>query len=107
MSKTRNRSKDQWIRYKKLEEENKRLKKEVSKLRKLVSNLFVDHLEERSQRLKEGKPTIDTLCESCGNQDLKHIQLNRVDGLFNMYVCNSCTHRSEIKKVKETQKNKL
>lgn len=101
MSKTRNRSKDQWIRYKKFEEENKRLKKEVSKLRKLVNNAVVDHLEERKQRVKEGKPIVDPACESCGNQDLKQIQVNRADGIFSMYVCNCCSHRSELKKVKE------
>jgi hypothetical protein len=101
MSKTRNRSKDQWVRYKKFEEENKRLKKEVSKLRKLVNNAVIDQLEEREQRVKDGKPIIDPTCEQCGNEDLKELEITRADGKFKMHVCNSCGHRSELKKQKE------
>jgi hypothetical protein len=102
MSKTRNRSKDQWIRYKKLEQENKKLKKELSKLRKLVNNSVIDHLEEREQKVREGRPTIMPLCENCGNEDIRSIPVKRQDGNFEIVVCSSCSHRSELKKIKKS-----
>jgi len=47
-------SPEDWKRYKKLEQENEKLKREVSKLRKLVNSSCVDYLEEtRGEGLKE------------------------------------------------------
>jgi hypothetical protein len=82
-------SKAEWRRLLKFEQENEKLRKEVSKLRKQVRNGFVDELEERSKRVKQGKPAIVPTCETCGNEDIHFITIERKDGNFEMKVCRS------------------
>jgi len=92
---------DDWKRYNKFKDENIKLRKEVSKLRKLVKDSHEDVLEERQLRVDEGLPPVLPMCEVCGNNDLKNIPIVRKDGSFNMRLCNSCGHRHPLKKLKE------
>lgn len=94
-------SKNEWKRYKKFEQENERLRKEVSKLRKVVNNLVIDQLEERANKVENGQSAITPICEICGNDDLHSVPIKRPDGEFEIKVCKSCSHRSSMKKVKE------
>lgn len=93
------RSEEDWRRYSKFKEDNQKLRKEVTKLRKLVKELTQDHLAEKLRRQSEGLEPIKPLCETCGNDDLDIIPINRPDGEFEIRVCNSCGQRSEMKKV--------
>ena len=99
---SRNRSsKNDWRRFRKFEQENATLKKEVSKLRKLVNSLaLVDQLEERAENIQQGKPPITKVCERCGNDDLTDMSIKRPDGEWEIMICKSCQHRSQMKKVK-------
>ena len=93
---------DDWRRFNKFKEENEKLRKEVSKLRKMVQEAFIDKLEKRQNKLDNNEATIEIqhLCEQCGNDDIKTITLPRADGKFELIVCKSCGHRSELKKLK-------
>lgn len=93
-------SEEDWHRYNKFKEDNQKLRKEVGKLRKLVKELTQDRLEERLRRQSEGLEPVKPLCETCGNDDLGSVPINRPDGQFEIRVCNSCGQRSEMKKVK-------
>lgn len=90
-------SKSEWRRYKKFEQENEKLRKEVSKLRKQVKVSFVDRLEQRSDRIERGQPAILPVCEQCGNNDIHYILIERSDGEFEIRICRSCEHKSEMK----------
>lgn len=90
-----------WSRYSKFKEENERLRKEVSKLRKVVQDVLVDRLEKKQNRLDNDEPAIEPTCERCGNTDLNKISIPRADGKFELITCKSCGHRSELKRVKE------
>ena len=94
-------SKNEWRRYKKFEQENEQLRKEVSKLRKVINNLVIDKLEERESKVDNGQPSITPICEICGNEDLMTVPIKRPDGNFEIKVCKSCSHRSQMKKLKE------
>lgn len=94
-------SKSEWRRYKKFEQENEKLRKEVSKLRKQTRNAFVDKLEQRSDRIDEGKPAMLPMCEICGNNDIHFISIERKDGHFEIRICKSCEHRTEMKQKKK------
>jgi len=65
-------SPEDWKRYKKLEQENEKLKREVAKLRKLVNSNCIDQLEEREERVKESRKKgievepIEPICDNCG-----------------------------------------
>ncbi len=93
-------SKSEWRRYQKFEQENEKLRKEVSKLRKQVRTSLVDKLEERSDRVREGKPAILPTCENCGNEDVEFIPIKRTDGNFEIKVCKTCQHKSKMKQKK-------
>lgn len=96
----RNKEED-WHRFNKFKEENQKLRKEVSKLRKLVKEMYSDKLEERLKRQEEGLEPIKPLCETCGNDDLGTLSIKRPDGEFEIKVCNVCGTRSSMKKVKK------
>lgn len=93
-------SKSEWRRLKKFEQENEKLRKEVSKLRKQVKTKFVDELEQRSERVKQGKPAIIPTCENCGNEDVHSIFIERKDGKFEMRLCRSCKTKTQLRKLK-------
>lgn len=90
-------SKSEWRRLKKFEQENEKLRKEVSKLRKQARTKFVDELEQRSERVEKGEPAILPTCEQCGNNDIEIISIERKDGNFEIRICKSCEHRTEMK----------
>lgn len=100
-------SNNEWRRLRKFEQENDKLRKEVSKLRKQAKTVFVDKLEERSNRVDNGQPAMLLTCDNCGNHDVHVISLERKDGKFEIRVCKSCNHKSEMKKKKEKTKLKF
>jgi len=102
MAKKRN-DESEWRRFNKFKEENEKLRKEVSKLRKLVKDMYSDKLEEKLRRQEEGLEPRKQLCETCGNDDLADIPINRPDGKFVVKVCSNCGTRSDMKKVKDVQ----
>ena len=89
-----------WHRYNKFKEENERLRKEVSKLRKIVNEVLVDRLEKKQARVDNDECANEPTCERCGNTDIKTITIPRADGKFEIVTCNSCKHRSQMKKLK-------
>jgi hypothetical protein len=96
---SRNRSsKNDWRRYKKFEQENEKLRKEVAKLRKIINTMVIDQLEERVERVSKGERPIPHSCEVCGNEDLLPIPIKRADGDFEVRLCKSCGHRSDLKR---------
>lgn len=96
-------SKNDWRRYRKFEQENERLRKEVSKLRKVINKVVVDQLEERVRKVDNGGDPILRACDVCGNDELHSVPINRPDGSFEIRICASCGHRSQLKK-KEQKK---
>jgi hypothetical protein len=98
---SRNRSsKNDWRRYRKFEQENEKLRKEVNKLRKVINNIVIDELEKRALRVDDGEPAHLPICEICGNEDLYAVPIKRPDGEFEIRICKSCGHRHSMKKVK-------
>lgn len=85
---------DEWRRYTKFKEENQKLKKEVSKLRKQLKD--ATQIDQLSSKL-EAAPKQE-VCPICGNSDLNTLPIKRQDGEFKLVICNSCGHRSNIKK---------
>jgi len=104
-------SPEDWKRYKKLEQENEKLKREVSKLRKLVNSSCVDYLEEREEKVKEKRQRgidvepVEPICENCGKTEFKKISFKRIDGEFEIKVCGICSHRGTLKKIKGAEKS--
>jgi hypothetical protein len=104
-------SPEDWKRYKKLEQENEKLKREVTKLRKLVNVNCIDQLEEREERVKENKrrgvdiEPIELGCQNCGKTEFKIISFKRIDGEFEIKVCAVCSHRGDLKKIKGKEKD--
>lgn len=97
----RKKKEEDWRRFNKFKEENQKLRKEVSKLRKLVKEAYSDRLEDRLRRQEEGLEPRVPLCDICGNDDLSIMPINRPDGQFEIRICNNCGSRSDMKKVKE------
>lgn len=100
-------NKDDWERFDKFKNENEQLRKEVSKLRKLVKDTCIDSLNEKLKRQKDGLDAIKPLCQTCGNDDLAEIDIHRADGTFMFYLCNNCGSRSSVKKKKEIKKKEI
>lgn len=98
---------EDWRRFQKFQEENTQLKKEVAKLRKLVKESYVDSLNEKLKRQKDGEDPIKPLCSTCGNDDLHNVDVLRADGAFFFVICNNCGNRSSIKKKKEIKPKKV
>ncbi len=92
---------EDWRRFQKFQEENTQLKKEVTKLRKLVKEACIDSLSERLKRQEQGLEPRKPLCETCGNDDITPIDVFRADGTFVFNLCNNCGSRSPIKRKKE------
>ncbi len=99
MSRSRS-SKNDWRRYKKFEVENEKLRKEVSKLRRVINNMVIDQLEERVKKVEEDESPLSPVCDVCGNDDLHSVPIKRPDGEFEIRICKSCSHRSQMKKIK-------
>lgn len=104
--KPRKDNREDWQRYDKFKTENEQLRKEVTKLRKLVKEAFVDTLSEKLKRQEEGLEPRKQLCETCGNDDLTAIDVTRPDGSFTFHLCNNCGTRSSMKRKKEPKVKK-
>jgi cytochrome c556 len=89
-----------WSRYNKFKEENEKLRKEVSKLRKMLQEVLVDRLEKKQARVERDEPAMEPCCERCGNTDIKKITIPRPDGKFEIITCKSCKFRSDLKRMK-------
>ena len=101
MASSRSRSsKNDWRRFRKFELENEKLRKEISKLRKLVNSVVVDQLENKANRVKDGEQAYIPICVICGEDKLQTLELSRSDGKFEIKVCTLCGHRHPMKKVK-------
>jgi hypothetical protein len=105
MTRGRKDSPEDWQRYKKLEQENDKLKREVSKLRKLLNNSVIDQLEGKVSRIEEGGPAIEPICDKCGKIDFHKVPLKRADGNFEIRICLICGHRSAMRKIKQKVSN--
>lgn len=94
---------DDWRRFNKFKNENEKLRKEVATLRKLVQQGSIDKLDARQKRSENNQPCMEkeTLCERCGNPDIKKMVFPRADGKFELIACKSCGHRTELKKSKD------
>jgi len=97
-------SKGDWRRYLKFEQENEKLRKEVTKLRKIINNLVIDQLEKREEKVNEGKPVYEKACSCCGNSDICRVPISRPDGEFEVIICYSCNHRENMRQAKNKTK---
>jgi hypothetical protein len=95
---------EDWKRFDHFKTENEQLRKEVTKLRKLVKESCIDSLNEKLKRQEKGLDPVKPLCEICGNEDLHGVDVLRADGAFFFTVCNSCGAKSSLKKKKEIKK---
>jgi hypothetical protein len=96
-------------REKKLSHENKRLKKEIAQLRKLLARVDLDRysqvkdmIEEHYQedRLQEGQDILERLrqewkCFKCNSGYLEIILYTRRDGTHYYRKCNNCDNRTK------------
>jgi superfamily II helicase len=89
---------DDWRRYKKFEQENEKLRKEVSKLRKIISTMVADQLEDKVKKSEIMSTQKIEVCEICGNDDLYSIPITRTDGIFELKVCESCGNRNKLQR---------
>lgn len=105
MAKGKKESKEDWVKFNNFRDENVRLKKEVTKLRKLVKDSLIDNLQDKKDRVDQGLEPRKQLCDVCGNDNLTNMEVPRSDGVFAFYVCNSCGNRSAMKRKKEVKKN--
>ncbi len=104
MAKGKKDSKEDWIKFNEFRDENVRLKKEVTKLRKLVKESLIDNLQDKKDRVDQGLQPRKPICDICGNDNLTDMEVPRADGTFTFYVCNSCGNRSAMKRKKEIKK---
>lgn len=96
-----------------LKEQNKKLKREVSGLRKQISRLDLDRFEsfkealdrideiemEQSARRKERQVSKDKWrCWTCDNGTLKLTVLERRDGVYYFRKCEACNKRTRLQR---------
>ena len=94
---SKGKQKKEWVRYHKLSSENSKLKKEVSRLRRVINQFACDPNEkDKIQEYKHRKQ--EHVCEQCGNEGLQHLEITRPDGEFKVDLCQKCGHRSTLKK---------
>lgn len=111
MGKTRRGSRE-ISREQKLTHENKRLKREVSTLRKQLARLDLDRFTNVKELIEEsytagqesaGKEVIETLkkiwaCKECGEGYLQIILYNKLADTWYYRACTHCTHRTKAQK---------
>ena len=97
----------------KLKHENQKLKRQISQLRKQIARLdlsrytnikeLVDKYEHEDQeeKKKEHKDQIKKLweCFQCRSDHLRMVTFERKDGVFYFRKCNSCNHRTKLKRL--------
>lgn len=111
MGKSRRGSKE-FSREQKLIHENKRLKREVSSLRKQLARLDLDRFNTVREMIEDahaevqasvGKEVIETLkkawaCKECNEGYLEIILFNKLSDTWYYRACNSCSHRTKSQK---------
>jgi hypothetical protein len=97
----------------KLKHENQKLKRQISQLRKQLSRLdlnkyanlkeLVDkqELEDKHEEKQKHQEQVKKLweCFECRNGHLLMLTFERRDGVFYYRKCNSCGHRTQVKKL--------
>lgn len=87
----------EWNRYKKILEENKKLKQEVRKLRKIIDHANIDHkmdpLKKKMKQVVEEKEAIanNEICPKC-KANLKPIRIHRINKT--LHLCKKCDYRT-------------
>jgi len=114
MSKSRTqRSKGEHDLVDRLKHENQKLKRQISQLRKQLSRLdltkynnikeLVDkqESEDKEEAKQEHQEQIKKIweCFECRNDCLRMVTFERRDGVFYYRKCNSCGHRTELKRL--------
>lgn len=97
----------------KLKHENQKLKKQISQLRKQLARLDLNRysnlkelvdkheLEDQEEKKTEHKEQIKKLweCFECREDHLRMVTFERKDGVFYFRKCNSCGHRTKMKRL--------
>lgn len=91
-----------------LKHENRRLKRQISQLRKVIDRLDLDriaHVRELLEQHDEQEKVIAELkkeeawkCYDCGKGTLRLRTLDRRDGTFYNRVCDTCNKRTRLKR---------
>ena len=92
----------------KLKHENRRLKRQISQLRKLIDRFDLDrfeHVKELIESHEQQERLIKNLqkekawkCHDCGKGTLRLRTLDRRDGTFYNRVCDNCNKRTRLKR---------
>jgi len=96
----------------KVRRENKRLKEQISQLRKQISRIDVDRFqnlkdlldaqdrkEQQEAALEKNKALSEQWkCWHCESGILRLVVLERRDGVFYNRVCDNCKHRTKLQK---------
>lgn len=104
--------------YDKEEKKNKKLrrkyeeaKREIKRLRNILKRVHPDRFREAMECSKVSLSQQDATpaptkprCERCGTEDIKTIEINRLDGLHEITICQSinCGYKTPMKKVADT-----
>lgn len=107
MKRIHNREKE-FTEIQRFKEENKKLKRQITQLRKIINKLDVERLETVKNILIEeeiNQKTINRVeekwkCFVCQKGTLKMFTINRLDGLHYYRICNICANRTKLKKWK-------
>lgn len=93
-----------------LKKENKKLKREVAKLRNLLARVDLERyenlkelvdqqrLEEKLEKARRRKEVKKWKCHECEEGHMQLMIFNRKDGVFYYRTCTSCNHRTRMKK---------
>lgn len=97
----------------KLKQENKKLKSQVSQLRKQLSRLDLDryqnlqdliHKYDKLEQQEEQQALIEDLkkvweCHNCREGYLKFVPISRPDGEYYIRSCTACSNKTRLKKL--------
>lgn len=93
----------------KLKHENKKLKKEVTSLRKVIDRMDIERYEnlrelvdqqreEEKRKRKERAKEKERQCYQCGKGHMQLHIFDRLDGVFYYRACTLCENRTRMKK---------
>lgn len=99
-----------------LKEENKRLRTQVSKLRKVINNIDMSHysfvqdlLNSKDFEAKPAKVTKEEVekkwqCFNCEDGIMRLLTFSKMGDPYYMRKCDSCDHKTKVKKYTEDVK---
>ena len=91
---------EQFQRYQKIQEENKRLKKEIKKLRKILKHSNIeskmDPHKKKMRQMEEEREAIQNneICPKC-KKDLKPLYIAPINKTI--YLCKGCDYRKSVR----------